>query len=454
MIDLTEERIAGVLAADMTGSGPEGDPVRAEIDTRRLEGGELFFGLTGENVNGGRFGREALDRGAWGVVVDRASAEAIESEGGPGRIFAVDDPLLSMQRLASEWRREIGARVVGITGSVGKTSVKDMTRDLLPGAVHASEQNMNTEIGVPLTILSADRGIDFLVLEMAMRGKGQIAELAGIGRPDVAVITTVGPVHIELLGSVAAIAEAKAEIIEGLGEEGILVVPTEAGELEPHLAKAPNLLRFGDGGDVSAEQVEVDARSGTTSARIGTPLGSASFVLPFPEHHNLVNALAAVAVGSALGVEPGEMSARAGRIKLSRLRGERIELEGGTLLLNDCYNANPVSMRAALDALAAEPAADRIAVLGLMGELGPDSPAFHTEIGEYARQLGIDMVIGVGPEAEDYRPDRLVDDAAGAAAAVRTAAGPETAVLIKGSRSAGLEAVAEALTGAGGSTDG
>ena len=450
MIELVPDRIAAVMAADVIVPGPDTRPSRAEIDTRKLEGGELFFGLPGENVDGGRFGSEAIRCGAWGVVVGREHAGDIgpdDAGEGAAWVFAVVDPLQAMQNLASEWRREIGAKVVGITGSVGKTSVKDMTRDLLPGFVHASEQNMNTEIGVPLTILAAEPGTEFLVLEMAMRGKGQIAELTGIGRPDVAVITTVGPVHIELLGSVAAIAEAKAEIIEGLGPDGILVAPVEAGELEPHLDRAPNLMRFGDGGDVYASESEVDASSGTTRARIETPLGPAEFEFPFPERHNLVNALTAVTVGAALGVEPGEMSARAGRIRLSRLRGERIELESGILLLNDCYNANPVSMRAALDALAAEPAGERMAVLGLMGELGPDSDDFHAEVGDYARSLGIDTVIGVGPESRGYSPDRLVDDPEAAADVVRSVAGPGTVVLVKGSRSAGLEVVAERLTG-------
>lgn len=451
MIDLPVDRIVEAMAAEVVATGPGATgPSRAEIDTRRVEGGELFFGLPGENFDGGQFADRALAAGAWGVVVGPEHARAIRPPGGdpaPWWVFSTERPLDALQGLASQWRRELGAKVVGITGSVGKTSVKDMTRDLLPGAVHASEQNMNTEIGVPLTILSAEPGTEYLVLEMAMRGRGQIAELAEIGRPDVAVITTVGPVHIELLGSVAAIAEAKAEIIGGLGPDGILVAPVEAGELEPHLVKAPGLVRFGKGGDVDATEVEVDPRAGTTRAVIETASGSATFEFPFPERHNLLNALAAVAVGTALGVEPGEMSGRAGRIRLSRLRGERIELEDGTLLLNDCYNANPVSMRAALDALAAEPASARIAVLGLMGELGPDSARFHSEIGEYARSLGVDTVIGVGPESRDYGPDILVEGPEAAAEAVRAMAGAETVVLIKASRSVGLEVVAESLVG-------
>ena len=167
-------------------------------------------------------------------------------------VFAAPDPLAAMQALARAWRRALGARVVGVTGSVGKTSVKDIARALLPGRVHANRENLNTEIGLPLTVLEAPADTDLLVLEMAMRGPGQIAELAAIAEPDVAVITNVGPVHVELLGSVEAIAAVKAEILAALPEDGVAVVPAEAGELEEHLGRAPRLLRFGPGGDVTA----------------------------------------------------------------------------------------------------------------------------------------------------------------------------------------------------------
>ena len=178
--------------------------------------------------------------------------------------FAVPDPLAALQALARAWRRELGARVVGVTGSVGKTSVKDIARALLPGRVHANRENLNTEIGLPLTVLEAPPGTELLVLEMAMRGPGQIAELAAIAEPEVAVITNVGPVHVELLGSVEAVAAAKAEILDALPPAGTAVVPVEAGELEPHLARAPRLLRFGPGGDVEATEARVD--EGVTEA--------------------------------------------------------------------------------------------------------------------------------------------------------------------------------------------
>ena len=288
-------------------------------------------------------------------------------------MFAVEDPLAALQALAREWRRALGARVVGITGSVGKTSVKDIARALLPGAVHANSENLNTEIGLPLTVLEAPPGTDVLVLEMAMRGAGQIAELAAIAEPEVAVITNVGPVHVELLGSVEAIAAAKAEVLAALPEDGVAVVPVEAGELEPHLAAAPRLLRFGPGG--TSRRSSGGSSTGVTEALDLDPAGRQAFHFPFAEEHNLTNALAAVAAGVALGAPLAEMADRAANIGFSRFRGERLELGDGIVLVNDCYNANPVSMRAALDHLGTLAGERRIAVLGEMAELGPGGPA-------------------------------------------------------------------------------
>jgi UDP-N-acetylmuramoyl-tripeptide--D-alanyl-D-alanine ligase len=360
-----------------------------------------------------------------------------------GWVFAVDDPLMALQALSTAWRRELGVPVVGITGSVGKTSVKDIARALLPGRVHANRENLNTEIGLPLTVLEAPADTELLILEMAMRGPGQIAELAAIAEPQVAVITNVGPVHVELLGSVEAIAAAKAEILASLPADGTAVVPVEAGELEPHLGAAPSLLRFGPGGDVEA--VEWRVADGVTEALIATPAVRARFHFPFAERHNLTNALAAVAAGVALGAPLDQMADRAANIGFSRFRGERLELGDGIFLVNDCYNANPVSMRAALDHLASLGGARRIAVLGEMAELGPEAPAYHREVGAHARAEGVDMLIGVGEPARDYDPDELVADPAEAAELLAAQLEPGDAILVKGSRSAGLEGVAEAL---------
>ena len=453
---LSGREIATATGAEALAEGAPTPPRRATIDSSQTTRGDLFFGLRGERRDGGEFAESALAAGAWGVVIGSDHAAALASSGlaggagatadmaPPAWVFAAADPLAAMQRLANAWRRALGAQVVGVTGSVGKTSVKDIARALLPGRVHANRENLNTEIGLPLTLLEAPDDTETLVLEMAMRGAGQIAELAEIAEPDVAVITNVGPVHVEQMGSVEAIAAEKAAILDSLRPGGTAVAPVDSGELEQHLQRAERLLRFGPGGDVHV----VDSRviDGVTEATVATPLGEQRFELPFAEAHNLTNALAAIAAGVALGASPAEMAERATLgIGFSRFRGERLELRDGIVLVNDCYNANPVSMRAALDHLMTLEAPRRVAVLGRMGELGPDSARYHREVGEHARAVGVDLVVGIGEQAREYDPDELVADPAEAAELLAAHLEAGDAVLIKGSRAAGLEAVAEAL---------
>jgi len=451
-MNLTAEQIVAATGAEVVSRGAPGSPRRAVIDSSKAAEGDLFFGLRGERVDGGEFAPEALAAGAWGAVIGTATARSLFVSPGDTNderaprgawVFAVEEPLRALQGLARAWLREVDAPVVGITGSVGKTSVKDIARALLPGRVHANRENLNTEIGLPLTVLEAPPETELMVLEMAMRGPGQIAELAAIAEPGVAVITNVGPVHVELLGSVGAVAAAKAEILAGLPADGIAVVPADAGELEPHLATAPSLLRFGPGGDIEARERRVG--DGVTEALVATPAGSARFHFPFTEAHNLTNALAAIGAGVALGAPLEGMADRAANIGFSRFRGERLELADGIVLVNDCYNANPVSMRAALDHLASVEGERRIAVLGEMAELGPGAAGYHREVGAHARAEGVDLLIGVGEPAREYGPDELVGDPAEAAELLAAQLEPGDTILVKGSRSAGLEGVAEAL---------
>jgi UDP-N-acetylmuramoyl-tripeptide--D-alanyl-D-alanine ligase len=444
MISLDGERLAAAAGAEVVRRGGAGGPRRTLIDSRQAREGDLFVGLRGERDDGGRFAADALRGGAWGVLVGPEHARELAGGDGDGWVLATDDPLASLQALARSWRGELGARVIGITGSTGKTSVKDVCRAILPAAVHASPENFNTEIGLPLAVLGADEGTEVLVLEMAMRGPGQIAELCAIARPDVAVVTNVGPVHVELLGTIEAIADAKAEIIDGLSEGGTAVVPADAGPLEPHLARAPRMLRFGRGGDVWAK--DVIAEAGETNAVVVTPAREQAFKLPFVEAYNLDNALAAIAAGVALGLPLEGMADRAPGIVFSRLRGELVELPGNAILINDSYNANPISMRAALDHLASLPTdGRRVAVLGEMRELGPEAAAYHREIGEHARRRGVELLIGVGELGREYAPDDEAADAEEAAATLAERLQPRDAVLVKGSRAVGLELVAEKL---------
>jgi UDP-N-acetylmuramoyl-tripeptide--D-alanyl-D-alanine ligase len=430
--DWSPERVARAAGARLIAPAPvSGGPVRAVIDSRRAGPGDLFVGLPGEHVDGGRFAAQALAGGAWGVLVAPEHADAARCAK-PGALIAADDPLASLQQLATAWRRELGAEVIGVTGSTGKTSTKDLLAALLHAErrVVATPLNLNTEIGLPLTILGAPAGTEVLVLEMAMRGAGQIAELARIAEPDVGVIVNVGPVHLELLGSIEAIAATKAELLAGLREGGTAVVPAEEPLLDGHLPAHATTVTFGPGGDVRTLPKSLRLTAG------GHPLSA----------HLRSNALAAVAAARAIGVEPqGEVD-----VAVSELRGQRVELRDGIVVVNDCYNANPMSMRAALDDLAVSAPGRRVAVLGDMLELGPEERRFHEEVGAHARAGGVDLLLTVGPlaaaMAAAYGGEvHEVATASDAAELLPSLLRQGDTVLVKGSRGVGLEVVAERL---------
>jgi UDP-N-acetylmuramoyl-tripeptide--D-alanyl-D-alanine ligase len=430
--DWSPEQVARAAGGRLVAPAPRpGGPARAVIDSRAAGAGDLFVGLPGENVDGGRFAPQALSGGAWGVLVAPEHAEAARCAM-PGALIAADDPLLALQRLATAWRRALACQVVGITGSVGKTSTKDILAAMLAQARRtvANRENLNTEIGLPLTVLEAPPGTEALVLEMGMRGPGQIAELTAIAEPDVSVITAVAPVHLELMGSIEAIAAAKAELIAGLRPGGTAILPAGEALLEPHRRDDVTMVTFGPGGDVEE-----------------LPAG---LELPFDSAHMRRNALAALAAARAVGVEP----TGALQVELSSFRGQRMHLPGDIVVVNDCYNANPMSMRAALDDLAASASASgrRVAVLGDMLELGPDEARFHAEVGAHARAAGVDLLVAVGPRAahfaDGYGEVVALPDAQAAAETVPDLLQPGDTVLLKASRGVGLEVVARALEAA------
>jgi UDP-N-acetylmuramoyl-tripeptide--D-alanyl-D-alanine ligase len=424
-----------LLAGDPSAPGPR----RAVIDSREAGEGDLFVGLPGATVDGGEFAQRALDAGAWGVLVSPAHAERAAAEEHRGAVIAAQDLLAALQALARAWRRELGCPAIGVTGSTGKTSTKDILAALLRPhrRTHANRENLNTEIGLPLSLLEAEPGTEALVLEMAMRGEGQIAELAAIAEPDVGVIVNVGPVHLELLGTVERVAAAKAELIRDLRAGATCVVPQGEELLAEHLRDDLETVTFGEGGDVQLVAFE------NGHARISTRGREIELALPFEEPYNIRNTLAAVAAAQAIGVEPG------GRVdvRFSSLRGEVVDLGGGVVVVNDCYNANPMSMRAALDSLAEAPAERRIAVLGWMAELGPDAERFHREIGAHAAARGIDVLVPVGADAARLYGETFTGETHAAASPEEAAevleriATPGDRVLVKGSRSAGLERV-------------
>jgi UDP-N-acetylmuramoyl-tripeptide--D-alanyl-D-alanine ligase len=433
----------------------EPGPTRAVIDSRDVGPGDLFVGLRGERRDGGEYGAQALAAGAWGVLVapghaERALAGALAGPG--GAVLVHPDPLIGLQALARAWRRELGSagmRVVAVTGSTGKTSTKDILAAVLGSRLRtvASSENLNTEIGLPLSVLAAPAGTEALVLEMAMRGAGQIAELTEIAEPEVGVIVNIGPVHLELLGSLEAIAAAKAELIAGMAAGTTVVVPVDQPLLDPHRREDLNTVTFGAGGNVELLERRHD---GEVVIAAGTE--RLSLRPSFAQPHNLSNLLAAVAVARALGITP-EGSVE---VRFSALRGERIRLPGGITLINDCYNANPMSMRAAIDDLAEIAPARRLAVLGDMLELGLEAgPGLHREVAEHAAVRGVEVLVTVGPLAAAMAGEAFggethaVPDAGAAAELLGVLLREGDTVLVKGSRGVGLERVAQALVAEG-----
>jgi UDP-N-acetylmuramoyl-tripeptide--D-alanyl-D-alanine ligase len=327
-------------------------------------------------------------------------------------------------------------------------------------------------------VLAAADETRALVLEMAMRGPGQIKELCEIARPHIGVITNIGPVHLELLGTVEDVAEAKAELIAALPPDGVCIVPAFAEALRPHLRREVRTVTFGswssgENGQASdvervaqaaadvrvlaVTRVQVEGQRGLR-AEIAIGADHAVFEFNFRQAHNLVNALAAIGAGGAAGVPVQSLVEGARQVRFSELRGEEIELPGGAVVVNDCYNANPISMRAALDYLAdlaAERQAPRsVAVLGEMAELGPGGPEFHREVGAHAAATGVKVLVAVGELGDQYVQGygdagdvHRAADASEAALLVRDLIGPGDVLLVKGSRSVGLEKVAASLMG-------
>jgi UDP-N-acetylmuramoyl-tripeptide--D-alanyl-D-alanine ligase len=476
VIEWDAARVAATAGARVvsTGSGPP-TPRRVSIDSRSVQPGDLFVGLPGERVDGGAYAAQALSAGAWGVLVRPAHAESLLT--GAGAVLVHPHPLVGLQSLAHAWRRELGeagAQVVAVTGSTGKTSTKDILAALLRGAeaqlggpTVASPANLNTEIGLPLAVLAAPRGTRALVLEMAMRGQGQIAQLTAIAEPEVGVIVNVGPVHLEQLGSLEAVAAAKAELIAGMAPGTTAVVPAGEPLLALHLREDQRTVTFGEGGDVEmverredGEVTIVDRRlvgepapGGEGASEPSAPRGEREALIhvrpSFAQSHNLRNLVAAVAAARALGVTPaGNVE-----VRFSALRGERIALPEEIVVINDCYNANPMSMRAGLDDLAATAPGRRVAVLGDMLELGSEERRLHRELGAYARARGVELLVAVGQLASEVGEGfegevHCVPDAPAAAETLSGLLRAGDCVLVKGSRGVGLERVAETLVDA------
>jgi UDP-N-acetylmuramoyl-tripeptide--D-alanyl-D-alanine ligase len=407
-IPLDEIRPLGGLDADVD------EITGVSIDSRRVGPGDLFVAVRG------------------GVAyVDDARRRAAAT-------LVPDDDFAAMAALGRAVRDQSGAEVVGITGSTGKTSTKDILAALCRPhrRTIAAEASYNAELGVPLTLCRLEADTELLIVELAMRGFGQIAALCEIARPTVGVVTKIGPVHLEFVGSVEGVAHAKAELFEALPRGAKAVVPTGVPELDPHLRGDLDIVRVGEDARL------ISFREGLLEAEVGGE--RIELELPSRARHQAENALTAAAAYWALGLPLDRIGEGASRIELSRLRGEELQLSGGGVLINDCWNANPTSMAAALQELGEMNGGRRIAVLGGMAELGPDGPRYHREIA--ALTSGLDVVVGVGELARDYSPTHWVADADEAAILLHELLEPGDVVLVKGSRAVGLERVAQNLT--------
>ena len=428
--------LASDVAAATGGAlhGPDVGIDGVSIDSRATTSGQLFVPIVGER-DGHDFIAGAVAAGAAATMTHAAVPTGVTS-------IAVADTaaaLLDVGRLA---RGRLGALVVGITGSVGKTSVKDMTAAALGRRYRtaASEKSFNNELGVPLTLANAADDTQAAVIEMGARGRGHIRLLCDVARPTVGVVTAVAPAHVELFGSVEEVATAKAELVEDLPAAGTAVLNADDERVAAMARRTPaRVLTYSAAGaaaDVVAERLVVDDEL-RPRFTMRTPAGSIDVELAVRGVHQAANALAAAAAALACGVPLADVAAGLAQAQLSPWRMDLRRSPSGAWVLNDAYNANPSSREAALRSLAALPARRRIAVLGYMAELGTDAAAAHADVAAVAADLGID-VVAVGTDLYGIEP---VGDPVAALGALADG----DAVLVKGSRVAGLEELAAAL---------
>jgi UDP-N-acetylmuramoyl-tripeptide--D-alanyl-D-alanine ligase len=405
LIALPLEKIAALAPGRLERAPWADEATGVQIDSRRISEGDLFVAVGG----GADFCKHAFARGAAATLVP-------------------DDAFRALGELGRAVRDRSDARVVAITGSIGKTTTKDILAAICSPQLRtvAAERSYNNELGVPLTLCRLEPDTELCIVELAMRGFGQIAELAAYARPDIGVVTAIAPVHLEMVGSLEGVVRAKTELIDALPAGGRAVVPAgfavERADLE--------VTRVGE--DVRLEAFE--------PPRLVTSLGT--FEVGFTARHLALNAVTALATARALGLE----LPRRIETTFAEWRNQEIELPGGGLLINDAWNAHPISMRAALEHLAERAGARRrVAVLGQMAELGGYTEAAHREVADAVREIGVDVLIAVGPDASVYG-GRLVDDAPAAIEALREEFRPGDCVLVKGARALRLEVVADALT--------
>lgn len=442
-------------------SGDATTPIeRIAIDSRSIARGDFFIAIRGERFDGHRFVGNAFAAGATGALIDDPAAVGSVPAGAV--LIAAAETTRALQDLARHVRRKSGARVVAITGSAGKTTTKEACAELLSARyrVFRNQGNLNNHIGLPLSLLELRAGPEAAVVELGMNHPGEIRTLVGIAEPEVRVWTNVGDAHIGFFASADAIADAKAEILEGAAADHILVANAD----DPRVMARSGAFRgrtvtFGtaDGADVRATNVRMLGLDGFR-ADVKTTAGDFELATALLGTGNLANVLAATAVAVTFGVSPAEIAARAASLRPAHHRGELLRLPGGVTLIDDSYNSSPTALRQALAVMhAASGSARKLAVLGEMLELGEHASSLHRECGRAAANAGLDCLVVVGGAAAGdladaarqggLRPESVVyvADREAAIDEVVTRVRPGDLVLVKGSRGIGLDAVVDRL---------
>ncbi|UXY17267.1 UDP-N-acetylmuramoyl-tripeptide--D-alanyl-D-alanine ligase [Chitiniphilus purpureus] len=443
MLTLRETALA--LEGQLTGDA-ELAFLRVTTDSRDVQPGDLFVALQGERFDGHDFVAGALADGAVAALVARPTGALAE--------VVVPDTQVALTRLAAYWRNKLDPTVIAVTGSNGKTTVKEMIAKVLaahtgPDAVLATRGNLNNHIGVPLTLLSLRAAHRYAVVEMGMNHFGEIAALTALARPDIALVNNAGAAHLEALGSVEGVARAKGEIFGGLAADGIAIINADDAyaELWSRLAAGRKQITFGiNAAEISARDIAHAAHE--SRFILDAPLDDAPVTLPAPGLHNVRNALAAAAVGYALRMPIAVIAQALGSYAGVNGRLQSKAAFNGARLIDDTYNANPDSMKAAIDVLTAAPG-PTLLVLGDIGEVGEQAALLHAEVGAYARQRGVDALFTLGVQmrhaAAAFGEAQHFDDLQALVQAVRAALPPHGTVLVKGSRFMRMERVVAAL---------
>jgi UDP-N-acetylmuramoyl-tripeptide--D-alanyl-D-alanine ligase len=443
--------LARTLSATLV--GPDTGFTGVSTDSRAVQANELFVALRGPQHDGHAFVAEAASRGAAAAVVERSLEVELP-------LLRVEDSLQALGAMAAAWRRQFELPVIAVTGSYGKTTVKEMMAAIAAsrGEVLATRGNLNNEIGLPLTLFRLDRQHRAAVLELGANHAGEIARLTAIGQPSVGVLTAAGPVHLEGFGSLEGVARAKGELFAGLPEDGTAIInfDDEFAPLWREIAGARRFIGFGTapGAEFRAEQIRqsLDAEGPLLEFQLVTPDGSADARLALPGRHNAMNALAAAAAMWAAGWSLDEIVAGLARVVGVSGRMSLRKARCGALVIDDTYNANPAALRAAVDYVTALPGETWL-VLGDMRELGDESAELHAAAGRHARERGVARLYAYGADsaaaATAFGDGRHFTEVGALAAALEQELHAGVNLLVKGSRSMRLEKVVERLVGVG-----